>query len=176
MQFKTAITGHTSGLGQAIYDTMDCIVFSKSTGYDIENSIDRLRIIEESKDCNVFINNAHSGFAQTLLLQDLFNHWKDEDKIIINIGSRASEFTYAIDWLYPAEKSALMSLTKNLTLMSSKCRITTLNFGYIGTKKIKEDGITDYIEIEDAVELVGTTIRLLLDKPKYRLPYMLYHA
>ena len=57
---KIAITGHTTGIGKAIHDWFlgdaDILGFSKSNGYDITNKDDRIKIINESMDCDVFIN------------------------------------------------------------------------------------------------------------------------
>ena len=66
---KIAITGHTQGIGKCAFERLspNIIGFSKSTGYDITKFNDRKRIIEESKDCDIFINNANAGFGQTYL-------------------------------------------------------------------------------------------------------------
>ena len=65
---KIAITGHTQGIGKRAYDRLcpDIIGFSRSNGYDITNSGDQKRIIEESKDCDIFINNAMKAHYETL--------------------------------------------------------------------------------------------------------------
>ena len=82
---KYAVTGHTQGLGKGIFDRLspNCLGFSKSTGYDITNRSDRYKIIDEGKDCDVFINNATQDLGQTQLLIELFYTWKDLDKTII---------------------------------------------------------------------------------------------
>ena len=59
---KFAITGHTSGIGKAIAELCrtkgyQWIGFSRGTGYDISEDCDK--IVNESSDCDVFINNAH---------------------------------------------------------------------------------------------------------------------
>ena len=65
---KIAITGHTQGIGKCAFKRLspNIIGFSKSTGYDITKFNDRKRIIEESKDCDIFINNAMKAHYETL--------------------------------------------------------------------------------------------------------------
>ena len=60
---KIALTGHTKGLGKRLFDSLsekyETIGFSRSNGYDIKSPVDRKKIIKESKDCDIFINNVH---------------------------------------------------------------------------------------------------------------------
>lgn len=173
------LTGHTAGLGAALYERLpQARVFSRSNGYNINSLDDRCRIVDELADCNVFINNAHNGFGQISLLQQVFTAWQDQPKLILNIGSRASEYSYGVNWTYSAEKAALMDLTKSLTLLGKPCRITTLCFGYIGTERIlqKYPDLTDYIELPHAVDFILQIKQLLEKSPAYTLPYLLYHA
>ena len=89
---KYAITGHTSGIGKAVSESVtNFIGFSKSTGYNINERTDRKRIIKQCDDVDVFINNAHDGFGQTYILLDLFHTFKDTNKTIINVGSKVAE-------------------------------------------------------------------------------------
>lgn len=159
---KVAITGHTRGIGAGLYQHLspNAIGFSKSTGYDISSASDRAKIVLESKDCNIFINNAHSGFSQTLLLIDLFREWKHLDKTIINIGSRVTENKmpeHRHDLLnYQAEKLALKHMTDSL--QGWRCKVLYKWFGYVGTDAIlnKYPNFTsnDYITVDQAVKII----------------------
>ena len=83
MFMKIALTGHTSGIGKAILEHLDAefVVFSRTNGYDINKTEDRRKIVQEAHDCKVFINNAKgSDIAQTKLLYDIFEAWRDKDK------------------------------------------------------------------------------------------------
>lgn len=87
---KIAITGHSAGIGQAlskIYESHGHTIvgLSRRNGYNIR-SIPKLVSVIES--CDVFINNAQVGFAQTELLFAVYQVWKgQEGKRIINISS-----------------------------------------------------------------------------------------
>jgi len=87
---KIAITGHTAGIGQAlakIYEHQGhtIIGLSRRNGYNIRSIT---KIVSIVKDCDVFINNAQVGFAQTELLFALYKEWQGlSNKKIINIGS-----------------------------------------------------------------------------------------
>ena len=128
-----AITGHTSGIGHAIYNRLSpsIIGFSRSTGYDITKKSDRSRIISESQNCNVFINNATDGFGQVELLIELFESWKDSNKTIINVGSRIAEITLSPAYInlisYAAQKKLL-----NLSYQIYNITYATLNTNGLG--------------------------------------------
>ena len=90
---KIAITGHSKGLGKALFEFLSqkhkIIGFSRSNGYDIKSPGDRKKIIKESKDCDIFINLVHNYYHQTDLLLELHKSWKGLQKYIINIGTSA---------------------------------------------------------------------------------------
>ena len=58
------ITGHTSGIGKALYDRLYPNVkgYSLSSGYDIKNKQNRISIIQRNLDADVFINCAEDEF------------------------------------------------------------------------------------------------------------------
>jgi hypothetical protein len=159
---KIAITGHTSGIGKRLYERLhpNIIGFSLSTGYDITNPNDRQHIITEAKDCDVFINNATAGFSQTLLFLELFDVWKDQNKTIINVGSRIAEIKILpkdrYDLLkYQAEKLILKEMSYRV---SGICKVKYKWFAYVGTEKILKKyphfTLTDYITEDQAVDIL----------------------
>lgn len=95
---KVAITGHSRGLGQALWTEfalqhpdVELVGFSRSNGYDIADSAVQDIIVEASRDCEIFINNAYSGFAQADIMVKMLDVWKHEpNHWIINVGSLAS--------------------------------------------------------------------------------------
>jgi hypothetical protein len=159
-----AITGHTAGIGKRLYERLNpnAIGFSLSTGYNITNPNDRQRIIRESKDCDVFVNNAPAGFGQTLLFLELFDVWKDQPKTIINVGSRIAEIKLLPknrqDLLtYQAEKLILKEMSSRVI---GTCKVKYKWFAYVGTEKILKKyphfTETDYITEDRAVDIILT--------------------
>lgn len=159
---KYAITGHTSGIGKRLYERLspNAVGFSRSTGYDLNSFEDRKRIIAESEDCDVFVNNAYDKFCQTHLLIELFQRWRDKNKTIINIGSRVAEIpVLPIDRQdlleYQASKLILKEMSQRLV---GTCKVTYKSFGYVGTEKIikKYPHFTkfDFISEDQAVDII----------------------
>jgi NAD(P)-dependent dehydrogenase (short-subunit alcohol dehydrogenase family) len=89
---KIAITGHTSGIGRALYnlllDDHDVIGFSRSNGFDLNHATARNQILEYCQDVDIFINNAYVASAQTKLFEAFIRAWQDKDKLLINISSK----------------------------------------------------------------------------------------
>ena len=112
-KMKFAITGHTNGIGKAFSELPEVkdnfIGFSKSTGYNIEDVEDRSKIIEESIDCDVFINNAYASYYQTDLLYELHKKWKDSRSASIqNVTSKDDELLYKAALRYLGENDIFM--------------------------------------------------------------------
>ena len=86
---KIAITGHTAGIGQAlasIYQSQghEIVGLSRRVGYNIR-SIPKIADMIES--CDMFINNAQAGYAQTELLFEMVDRWQGTKKHIIVIST-----------------------------------------------------------------------------------------
>ena len=135
---KIALTGHTSGVGKNILENIqgEFRCYSRSNGFDINKPEIRKKIILNASDCDIFINNAKGeGLSQLNLLFDLFTAWKDQDKHIINIGSRAAvacEYRFK-PHLYSIEKAALHEGVKQILNCPRKCKITNIAFGLLNT-------------------------------------------
>jgi NADP-dependent 3-hydroxy acid dehydrogenase YdfG len=72
---KIVITGHTKGLGKAIYDHFsnqghELIGLSRSNGYSLPDKINE--VVDIAKGCDVFFNNAYSGLCQITLTKELY--------------------------------------------------------------------------------------------------------
>jgi len=151
-----AVTGHTSGIGKGIYNCIDCNGFSRTNGYNIQNHLDRKKLL--SADPDILINNAYCGIGQTLLLLDFFKKYQNTNKTIINIGSRIAEHTESLpdeyqDLLeYQMYKQALKNTYINLEKQNKKVNLKYIWFGYVGTDNIlaKYPNIENYITVEDA--------------------------
>ena len=109
----------------------------------------------------VFINHAHRDFDQTLILDKISEAWKDQpNKLIINISSRAAFPNLSQGRVYSAQKASLDHLANNITYNSKiKCRITTLNLGYIQDDSDQIPGCT-WQEVHDMIWTI-------IDLPKH---------
>ena len=90
---KIAITGHSAGIGQALARCyadrgQEIIGLSRRTGFNIKVLP---RVVDAVEPCDVFINNAQVGFAQTELLFEMHRRWTGTNKTIINISTMMTQ-------------------------------------------------------------------------------------
>ena len=157
---KIGLTGHTSGIGKHFADTCpyEIVGFSRSNGYDISLRSGRTKIIEDSHDCDVLINNAYYGFNQTNLLLEYYHAYKDERKLIVNIGSYATEVVLQ-QWqellYYQSTKKSLLQLHDDLTQLDPVLKLGYVTFSYVGTERVltKYPHLEEYISPTEAVQL-----------------------
>ena len=87
---RIAITGHSAGIGQAlakVYQAQghNIVGLSRRNGHNIR-SIPKIAAMIEP--CDIFVNNAQAGFAQTELLFAVYKLWQGkESKKIINVST-----------------------------------------------------------------------------------------
>lgn len=145
---KIVITGHTTGLGKKLYDTFatpwnDVKGISRKTGYYLESDIDR--IIEESKGCDLFINNCYVGNRQKVLLERLH----DKVGMMIVMGSIAGDYDQLIKTEYSKNKLELANRCKELSLVPGNkllhIKISMLEDAVSGDTLIKYDEIVDLV-------------------------------
>ena len=129
------VTGHTSGLGKAIYDT--CISYdyhtvglSRSNGFDLAKNLENF-IQRDYWD--VFVNNAYYSWAQTDLLYKLFEKNKDRNCMIVNIGSVSADGNYDVVNPYAVHKAALDKACMQLQLIDSECKVVQIKLGRMNT-------------------------------------------
>jgi nucleoside-diphosphate-sugar epimerase len=87
------VTGHTRGIGKSLSDKFqknnhDIIGFSQSIGFNIGDQESRKKILDQSNNFDMFINNAYHPTGQIEILKEILDLWKDTNKIIINISSQ----------------------------------------------------------------------------------------
>lgn len=90
---KIAITGGTAGIGQALGDIYEkqgheVLRLSRRTGHNIR-SVPKVGDVIES--CDMFVNNAQAGFAQTELLFDVWRRWRHTNKTIMVISTMMTQ-------------------------------------------------------------------------------------
>lgn len=151
-----AVTGHTSGIGKAVSERYNIVGFSRSNGYDITK--DKQRIVQDSKHCDIFINNAQNGFHQTELLYDISKEFKGK---IINIGSISK------DWVKPPRKmlsikeysvQKLSLAVANDQLFWEGVDTCILNLGYVDTPMVRRQKFAKF-STDEVVDLIDWVIR-----------------
>ena len=90
---KIAITGHTAGIGKAFADQLaqrghSIVGISRRGGENIRRTAHTASIIEP---CDLFINNAQTGYAQTELLYEVWTRWQGQERYIWNISTMMTE-------------------------------------------------------------------------------------
>lgn len=156
---KVMITGHTKGIGKAIYDRFypNTVGFSRANGYDIAYKSVQEYIIKNSDGCDVFINNAYSAYAQIDLLYGMYDAWKNTDKLIINISSNSADGIKTFKHEYAIHKAALDKAAEQLSRLKDACRITNIRPGYVNTDMCA--GVTDAkIEPEYIANLISDMV------------------
>lgn len=135
---KIAITGHTAGIGQALaeaYYGHEIIGLSKRDGNNIRNTP---KICDQIEPCDVFINNAQDGYAQTELLFEMSRRWANTNKHIIVISTimtqqPVSVFPELAMDAYRTQKVALEEAVKQIRNRRLGVKITVVRPGMIGT-------------------------------------------
>jgi NADP-dependent 3-hydroxy acid dehydrogenase YdfG len=139
---KIAITGGTAGIGQALGNEYksrghEVISLSRRTGHNIRVIPKTANAIEP---CDVFINNAQVGFAQTELLFEMVRRWKGSRKQIIVIGTMMTLSpisTMSNMEEYYVQKSALDQAVQQIRQTRPGVILTMVRPGDIATSENK---------------------------------------
>lgn len=169
MEKKIIITGHTSGIGKAIYDKFteiscrEIVGMSRSNGYDIDKDFDK--IVAEAKGCELFINNAYRDGQQLKLLEAL----KDDVDMMVVMGSVSRFYPELIPTDYVHDKQELAEACRLISLNPSGIPLLHLDLGFIeGTVPdpiIPSTFTSDYTTSKD--DIVDTII-FWAQKPSIR--------
>ena len=135
---KIAITGHSAGIGQALAKCYadrghESVGLSKRNGFNIKVLP---RVVDAIEPCDVFINNAQVGFAQTELLFEIHKRWTNTGKTIINISTMMTQDpTSVLPGMdqYRVQKLALEESVKQLRLKANSPRLIIVRPGNIAT-------------------------------------------
>ena len=90
---RIAITGHTAGIGKAFAEQLShrghsIVGISRREGENIRRIPHTASLIEP---CDLFINNAQTGYAQTELLFEVWRRWQGQQRYIWNISTMMIE-------------------------------------------------------------------------------------
>lgn len=152
---KIAITGHSAGIGQAfvqIYESQghEIVGLSRRNGYNIRSLPKVSGMIEP---CDMFINNAQVGFAQTELLFEVWRRWRGQQKYIINIGTQMTDMFLPPkeEWdEYIIQKKALDLATQLLEQRSEWPRLLLVRPGSIATQP--GQSLPYYMDVNEYVQ------------------------
>jgi NADP-dependent 3-hydroxy acid dehydrogenase YdfG len=141
---KIAITGHTAGIGQALakeyqLNGHEIVGLSQREGNNIRNTP---KICDQIESCDMFINNAQAGYAQTELLFEMANRWQGTKKHIIVISTMmtqepVSSLTDLSMDHYRLQKVALEEAVRQIRHRRLKVKITIVRPGDIATNPNK---------------------------------------
>ena len=138
---KIAITGHTAGIGQALaeeyrLDGHEVVGLSQREGNNIRNTP---KICDQIEPCDVFVNNAQAGYAQTELLFEMAKRWTGTKKHIIVISTIMTQDPVSVlpglsMLAYHQQKVTLEEMVKQLRHQRLGISITIVRPGYIATQ------------------------------------------
>lgn len=141
---KIAITGHTAGIGQALanlYSQQGHVIIglSQREGNNIRNIP---KICDQIEPCDMFVNNAQSGYAQTELLFEMARRWTGTKKHIVVISTQMTQDPVSplpgLDMdQYRIQKVALEESVKQIRNRRLQIRLTTVRPGNIATSPDK---------------------------------------
>jgi hypothetical protein len=136
---KIAITGHSAGIGQALAKQFEnngheIIGLSRRNGYNIRSLPKVAGMIEP---CDMFVNNAQVGYAQTELLFEVWRRWQGQQKYIVNVSTRMTDMLLPPkeEWdEYIIQKKALELANQLLENRNSWPRLLLVRPGGIATQ------------------------------------------
>ncbi len=160
---KIAITGHTAGIGKSFAEYLsrrghEIIGLSKRHGNNIRNIS---KTVEKIVGCDMWINNAQSGYAQAELLYKVVDAWQDDrSKMIWNISTMMTQQATVpviaglsvTDLMeYKNQKRALEDAHHALKHLGP--RLCLIRPGAVATQPYKQANI-DAADVDDWIETV----------------------
>lgn len=158
---KIAITGHTAGIGQEFARYLgslghEIVGLSKRDGHNIRNIP---KIVERILPCDMWINNAQAGYAQTELLYKIAEAWAgDKSRMIWNISTMMVKDPIVPDiagqsWTSIAEyKNQKRALEDAFYQLKNRCTMCLIRPGTVATQSYNQAGVN----AADAADWVKT--------------------
>jgi nucleoside-diphosphate-sugar epimerase len=141
---KIAITGHTAGIGRALAQEYqlngdEIVGLSQRDGNNIRNTP---KICDQIEPCDVFVNNAQAGYAQTELLFEMARRWTGTKKHIVVISTMMTQepvcLLPGLDMdHYRLQKVALEEAVRQIRHRRLGVKITLVRPGNIATSPDK---------------------------------------
>ena len=145
MSKRIIITGHTSGIGKAIYDKFkevschEIVGMSRSNGYDIDKDFDK--IVAEAEGCELFINNAYRDRQQLKLVNAL----KDKVDMMVVMGSVSRFYPEMIPTQYVHDKQELAEACRLISLSPNGIPLLHLDLGFIEGTTVEGNDPTAFV-------------------------------
>jgi hypothetical protein len=165
---KVVITGHTQGIGKALYEHFqtfggwEVVGLSRSNGYDIDADFDR--VVESASGCFLFINNAYRDQQQTKLVHAL----KDKVAKMIVMGSVSRLYPELIHTDYVHDKQELAEACRLISIDPTGIDLLHLDLSFIEGMPDNNDPthfVSDYnLKFEEII----SAIDFWMTNPKIR--------
>ena len=166
---KIVITGHTKGLGKAIYDKFtevscrEIIGMSRSNGYDLD--ADFKKIVEVAEGAELFINNAYRDSQQLKLFHEL----KNKVDMMVVMGSVSRHYPELIPTQYVHDKQALAEACRLESINPDSIPILHLDLSFLEGTTVESDDPTAFTsDYNTPLEDVVDTIIFWAQKPTIR--------
>lgn len=166
---KIIITGHTSGVGKAIYNKFtetscrEIVGMSRSNGYDIEKDFDK--IVKEAAGAEIFINNAYRDGQQL----KLFNALKNKVDMMVVMGSVSRHYPELIPTDYVHDKQALAEACRLESINPNGIPVLHLDLSFIEGTNINNNDPTAFTsDYTTSFKDIVDTIIFWTDKPSIR--------
>ena len=156
---KVVITGHTWGIGKALYENFqtyggwEVVGLSRSNGYDIDADFDK--VVEAASGCFLFINNAYRDKQQTKLVHALKNK---VNKMVV-MGSVSRQYPELIHTDYIHDKQELAEACRLTSIDPNGIDVLHLDLSFIEGMPDNNDPthfVSDYnLKFEEIVSAVN---------------------
>jgi hypothetical protein len=163
---KVVITGHTYGIGKALYDSFksaewEVVGLSRSNGHDIEADFDK--VVEAATGADLFINNAYRDKQQTKLVHAL----KNKVAKMVVMGSVSRHYPELIHTDYVHDKQELAEACRLISIDPNGIDILHLDLSFIEQPLPNDDPTafsSDYVikfdEILSAIDFWTTNTKI----------------
>lgn len=155
---KVVITGHTYGIGKALYEHFqtfggwEVVGLSRSNGYDIDIDFDK--VVEAATGSFLFINNAYRDKQQTKLVGAL----KNKVTKMIAMGSVSRLYPELIHTNYVQDKQELAEACRLISIDPDGIDVLHLDLSFIEGMPDSDDPshfVSDYnLKFEEIISAV----------------------
>ncbi len=165
---KVVITGHTYGIGKALYEHFqsfggwEVVGLSRSNGYDIDADFDK--VVEAASGCFLFINNAYRDQQQTKLVHAL----KGKVTKMIVMGSVSRLYPELVHTDYVHDKQELAEACRLISLDPAGIDVLHLDLSFIEQPLPNDDPTAFTSDYFIKFEEIISAIDFWLTNPKIR--------